>query len=80
MQVMKQNTAYLGDLVLPVEAAIVDAPTAASKPTLTFVGHSDQYWGFRVAHFDWKNPNKVSYEVQTKSLRDLSVRITPPCG
>jgi hypothetical protein len=70
---MRQNTAYLENLVLPVEAAIVDAPTAAEKPTLTFVGQADQYWGFRVQHFTWNHPKKVTYEVQTKSLRDLAV-------
>ena len=75
MQLLKQNTAHLKDVVIPVDAAIVDTHTAAEKPTLTFMGQGDQYWGFRISHQSWDHPQKVSYDVQTKSLQDLAVRI-----
>ena len=62
---------------MPVDAAIVDGPTAAEKPTMQFMGLGDQYWGFRVARESWEHPQKVTYDVPTKSLRDLAVRPAP---
>eukprot|EP00892_Ulva_mutabilis_P006528 jgi/Ulvmu1/4247/UM192_0007.1 len=74
LQVMRQNTEFLGAAVTPVEAAIVSETVAANTSTLTFAGHSDQYWGFRVDHHNWQHPKRVAYEVQTRSLRTLKAQ------
>lgn len=74
VQVMRANTEFLGATVTPVEAAIVSAADAAATPTLTFAGQSDQYWGFRVDHKNWQHSQRVSYDVQTRSLPMLKVR------
>jgi hypothetical protein len=79
LQVMKHNTAFLGEAVLPVLAAIVDAPTAATHPTLEFQGLADAYWGYRISHSNWSHPDMASYSVQTRSLSDLAVRPHPDC-
>lgn len=73
VQVMRANTEFLGATVTPVEAAIVSAADAAATPTLTFAGQSDQYWGFRVDHKNWQHSQRVSYDVQTRSLPMLKV-------
>lgn len=71
---MRDNTAFIGGTVTPVEAAIVSEAVAANTSTLAFAGQSDQYWGFRVDHKNWQHPQRVSYDVQTRSLRMLKVR------
>lgn len=74
VQVMQQNVGNFPDAVIPVQAAIVDAKTAAEKDHLTFTGESNQYWGFHVDHGDSKPSETVTFDVATKSLADLRVR------
>ena len=75
---MKANTGFMGAAVTPVEAAIVSEAHAANASTLSFAGQANQYWGYRIDHHNWQHPQRVSFEVQTRTLRMLKVRAAIP--
>lgn len=75
VQVLRSNLASLRHVAVPVQAALVDTATAEEKKTLTFKGRGSEYWGFRVDHNGLKQADTVEYEVETRTLGQIRVRL-----
>jgi hypothetical protein len=76
-QVLKQNVAPVASVVTPVYAAIVDSVVASETATVKVSGGKNDFWGFHVDSGNFQQAAaqaEVSYDVPTKSLKQLRVR------